>query len=112
MEKLAALCLLWAFDLGSKEDYCAFLDSMFLGDPNDEFLFYIENHTSDKTATLARLRNLDFLDGEFDDDKFGRELFMRLENFCDSGAVTIQKFVIRIAEKHTVQKRTVVLFTA
>ena len=90
-----ALCLLWAFDLGSKEDYCAFLDSMFLDSPNDDFLFDLENLTSDKPATLIRLRNLDFLCGEFDEDKFGRELFLRLAKFCDSGAVTIQEFCER-----------------
>ena len=95
MEKLIALCLLWAYDLGTKEDYCSLLDSMFLGDPNDEFLFDLENLTSDKLATLARLRDLIFLDGEFDADKFGRELFLRLAKFCDSGAVTIKEFCER-----------------
>ena len=95
MEKLAALCLLWAFDLGSKEDYYSLLDGMFLDSPNDDFLFDLENLTSDVPATLARMRNLDFLDGEFDDDVFGRELFLRLAKFCDSGAVTIKEFCER-----------------
>ena len=90
MEELVALCLLWAFDLGTKEDYCALLDGMFLDNPNDEFLFDLENLTSDVQATLVRLR--DFLDGEFDADNFGRELFRRLAKFCDSGEVTIKEF--------------------
>ena len=95
LEKLAALCLLWAYDLGTKEDYCSLLDGMYLGDPNDEFLFDLEDLTSDKLATLVRLRDLVFLDAEFDADKFGRELFMGLEKFCDSGAVTIKEFAER-----------------
>ena len=95
LEKLVALCLLWAHGLGTKEDYCSLLDGMFLDDPNDEFLFDLENLTSDKLATLARLRDLVFLDAEFDADKFGRELFLGLEKFCGSGAVTIKEFCER-----------------
>ena len=95
MEELIALCLLWAYDLGTKEDYCSLLDSMFLGDPNDEFLLDLESLTSDKPATLVRLRDLVFLDGDFDEDKFGRELFLRLAKFCDSGSVTIKEFCER-----------------
>ena len=95
MEKLAALCLLWAFDLGNKEDYCALLDGMFLENPNDDFLFDLENLTSDRLTTLARLRDLDFLDGKFDEDAFGRELFSGLEKFCGRGAVTMQEFAER-----------------
>ena len=92
MEELVALCLLWAFDLGTKEDYCALLDGMFLDNPNDEFLFDLENLTSDVQATLVRLRDLDFLDGEFDVDDFGGELFSGLEKFWDSGVVSLKEF--------------------
>lgn len=95
MEKLAALCLLWAFDLGSKEDYCALLDGMFLDSPDDDLLFDLENLTNDVLATLARLKDLVFLYREFDDYAFGGELFSGLEKFCDSGAVTMQEFAER-----------------
>ena len=96
IEKLTALCALWVFGLGSKEDYCAVLDEMFLEDPEDDFLLELENCTGDAAASLARLSP--FMNGEFDVDAFGRELFSRLEIFCDSGAVSMKEFGRRCYE--------------
>ena len=42
MEKLAALCCLWANGLGTKEDYLAELDRLFLEDPENDFLLELE----------------------------------------------------------------------
>lgn len=91
IEKLTALCMLWAFGLGSKEDYCAVLDELFLENPEDDFLLELEDCTRDAAASLARLSPL-MSSGEFDVDAFGRELFSQLEKFCDSGAVSMKEF--------------------
>lgn len=90
IEKLTALCALWVFGLGTKEDYCAELDEMFLENPEDDFLLELEDCTRDAAVSVARLSAL--MSGEFDVDIFGRELFSRLEKFCDSGAVSIKEF--------------------
>ena len=91
IEKLTALCALWVFGLGSKEDYCAVLDELFLEYPEDDFLLELENCTGDAAASLARL--FPFMSsGGFDVDTFGRELFSRLEKFCDSGNVSMKEF--------------------
>lgn len=42
MEKLAALCCLWAFGLGTKEDYYSELDRLFLENSEDNFLPELE----------------------------------------------------------------------
>ena len=90
MEKLTALCLLWAFGFGTKEDYCAELDELFLENPEDDFLLELENCTCDAAASLARLSAL--MNGGFDVDTFGRDLFFRMEKFCDSGSVSMKEF--------------------
>ena len=90
MEKLAALCLLWVFDLGTKENYCAVLDGLFLENHEDNFLLDMENCTRDAAASWARLSSL--MCGEFDVDAFGRDLFSGLEKFWDSSMVSLKEF--------------------
>ena len=77
MGKLAALCCLWAFGLGGKEEYSAELDRLFLESPEDDFLLELECLGSDRAAAWERLSPL--LCGELNVDEFGRELFARLE---------------------------------
>lgn len=79
MEKLVALCYLWAFGFGDKEDYYAELDRMFLKNPEDDFLLELENLGGDCGAAYARISML--IQTGINTDKFGRELFGGLEKF-------------------------------
>lgn len=93
MEKLAALCALWAFGLGSKEDYCKELDRLFLEDPDDDFLLELENFGGDCAAAWACISPL--VQTGINVDKFGKELFHCLEKFylknCNSRG-SLEKF--------------------
>ena len=79
LEKLAVLCWLWAFGFGSKEEYFSELDRLFLEDPEDDFLLELETFSGDRKAAWARLSP--FVETEMNVDKFGKELFGRLEKF-------------------------------
>lgn len=79
MEKLAALCCLWAFGLGDKDSYCSELDGLFLEDPEDDFLLELENLGGDCGAAYARISLL--IQTGINIDKFGKELFRGLEKF-------------------------------
>lgn len=79
MEKLAALCCLWAFGLGTKEDYSKELDKLFLENPNDALLLELENLGGDCGAAYARISML--VQTGINIDKFGKELFDGLEKF-------------------------------
>ncbi|MDE6733178.1 MAG: hypothetical protein K2J77_09925 [Oscillospiraceae bacterium] len=79
MEKLVALCYLWAFGLGNKDDYFSELDRLFLESPEDDFLLELEGFGDDSAAALTRLSPL--IEGSLNVDAFGRELLSRLEKF-------------------------------
>ncbi len=79
MEKLIALCYLWTFGLGTKDDYSAELDSLFLENPDDDFLLELEGLGDDRAAARALISP--FVETEMDVDKFGKELFCGLEKF-------------------------------
>ena len=76
MEKLAALCCLWTFGLGTKEDYSEELDRLFLKEPESDFLLELEN-LGDCAAAWRRLSPL--IESSLDVDKFGKELLAALE---------------------------------
>ena len=55
MEKLVALCYVWAFGLSDKDDYVAELDRLFPENPEDDLLLKLEELDNDRTAAWARL---------------------------------------------------------
>lgn len=77
MEKLAALCCLWEFGLGTKEDFSAELDRLFLENAEDDFLLELETLGSDSHAAWNRLYPL--VESSIDPEKFGKELLAALE---------------------------------
>lgn len=91
-EKLAALCALWAFGLGSKEDYCKELDRLFLENPDDDFLLELENLGGDCAAIWARIfprlmtANI---------NEFGRTLFGKLEEIYRANKIPLREFGVR-----------------
>lgn len=88
MEKLAALCCLWAFGLGTKEDYYTELDRLFLLSPEDDFLFELEDLGGDCAAAWKRIASI----AQTDIDKFGRELFAALEKVYNENTITLKEF--------------------
>lgn len=76
MEKLAALCCLWTFGLGTKEDYSVELDRLFLKSPEDDFLLELEN-LGGCAAAWKRLSSL--VESPLNADIFGKELLAALE---------------------------------
>ena len=80
MEKLAALCCLWANGLGAKEDYMAELDRLFLENPEDDFLLELENLNGDKRDRSAAWKMLcPLVENSPNTDKFCKELLAALE---------------------------------
>lgn len=79
MEKLVALCYLWAFGLGDKEDYYAELDRLFLETPEDDFLLELEGLGNDSAAALTKLSPL--AESSLNIDVFGKELIRRIEKY-------------------------------
>lgn len=77
MEKLIALCCLWAFGLGTKDDYSAELDRLFLENPDDDFLLELEGLGDDSAGALTKLSPL--AEGSLNADVFGKELLEALE---------------------------------
>ncbi|MDE6731495.1 MAG: hypothetical protein K2J77_01280, partial [Oscillospiraceae bacterium] len=77
MEKLVALCNLWTFGLGYKDDYRSELDRLFLENPEDDFLLELEGFGDDSAAALTRLSPL--AEGSLNVDVFVKELLEALE---------------------------------
>lgn len=90
MEKLVALCYLWAFGLGDKDDYCSELDRLFLESPEDDFLLELEGLNDDSAAALTKLSPL--IEGLLNVDVFGRELLSGLEEFCLENCNSLSSF--------------------
>ena len=77
MEKLAALCCLWANGLGTKEDYYAELDKLFLLSPKDDFLLELEDLGGNSRAAWLRMSLL--VESSLNANGFGKELLAVLE---------------------------------
>lgn len=76
MEKLAALCCLWANGLGTKEDYSAELDRLFLDDPGNDFLLELET-LGGSSAAWKMICPL--VENSLNVDAFGKEFLASLE---------------------------------
>ena len=92
MDKLAALCALWAFGLGSKENYCKELDKLFLENPDDDFWLELENLGDDCAAAWARISPCLVT---ADISVFGRALFGKLEELYRADKIPLGEFGIR-----------------
>ena len=90
MEKLVALCYVWASGLDDKTDYYAELDKLFLENPEDDFLLELEDLSGDCVAALARL--LRIFEKEISIDKFGAELLSALEKVYKENKFTLEEF--------------------
>lgn len=90
MEKLAALCCLWAFGLSDKDDYAAELDRLFLEKPNDDFLLELENLGGDYRAAWVRISPL--IGSDITVDGFGKELFATLEKIYVENRFPLAEF--------------------
>lgn len=87
MEKLVALCYLWAFGFGTKEEYCVELDRLFLENSEDDFLLELEGLGDDSAAALTKLSPL--AEGSLNVDVFGKELFGRIEKYYSEKCNTL-----------------------
>lgn len=92
MNKLAALCALWAFGLDSKEGYCKELDRLFLENPDDDFLLELENLGGDCAAAWARISPYLMT---MDISEFGRTLFGKLEEVYRANKIPLCEFGVR-----------------
>ncbi|MDE7362181.1 MAG: hypothetical protein K2N38_09635 [Oscillospiraceae bacterium] len=90
MEKLAALCCLWAFGLADKDDYYSELDRLFLENPEDDLLLELEGLGDDRAEAWARLGRL--ARSSLNIDIFGKELFAALEKVYNENRVSLAKF--------------------
>lgn len=89
MEKLVALCCLWVFGLGTREDYYAELDRLFLENPEDDLLLELEELGGDRAAALARIG---WLADRLNIDLFGKELFAALEKVYNENKFPLAQF--------------------
>lgn len=89
MEKLAAMCCLWTFGLGSKEDYFDELDRLFLDNSESDFLLELEDLGGDCVAAWARL--LRIFEREIGIDKFGAELLSALEKVYNENKFSLEE---------------------
>lgn len=89
MEKLAALCCLWAFGLSDKNDYAEELDRLFLENPGDDLLLELENLGDDRAAAWARLG---WSADRLNIDLFGKELFAALEKAYSENRFPLAEF--------------------
>lgn len=96
MEKLAALCCLWAFGLGTKEDYSEELDRLFLEDPESDFLLELEVLGSDCLAAWKRISPL--VESSLNVDIFGKELLAALEKVYNENRFPLAEFGRRCYE--------------
>lgn len=90
MERLAALCCLWAFGLGDKDDYCSELDRLFLENPEDDFLLELEGLGNDRVEAWEKLGRL--AGSSLSIDAFGKELFAALEKIYNENRFPFEKF--------------------
>lgn len=90
MEKLAALCCLWAFGLAEKEEYYKELDMLFMLSPEDNLLFELEDLGGDCGAALARVFPL--IENSLNVDQFGKELFVALEKVYNENKLMLEEF--------------------
>lgn len=90
MEKLVALCYLWAFGLGEKEDYYSELDRLFLEDSEDDYLLELEGLSDESAAALTMLSPL--AEGSLNVDNFGKELFTALEKVYNENRLPLAEF--------------------
>lgn len=95
MERLAALCCLWVSGFGTKAEYSAELDRLFLENPDDDFLLELENLGGDYAAAWAILSPLL---QTANIDKFGKVLFLGLEEYFHAEKITLREFGIRCYE--------------
>lgn len=89
MEKLVALCYVWAFGLADKDDYVTELDRLFLENPEDDFLLVLEELGNDRAESWERLGRL--VDS-VDIDLFGKELFAALEKVYKADVFPLAEF--------------------
>lgn len=90
MEKLAALCCLWAFGLSDKDDYAEELDRLFLENPGDDFLLELENLGGDYRAAWVRISPL--IGHSVSVDGFGKELFAVLKKIYAENKFPLTEF--------------------
>lgn len=90
MEKLAAMCCLWAFGLGTKEDYSEELDRLFLEDHESDFLLELEVLGSDCLAAWKRISPL--VESSLNVDVFGKELLAALEEVYNENRLSPLEF--------------------
>lgn len=90
MEKLVALCYVWAFGLDDKVDYYAELDRLFLDNPEDDLLLELEGLGNDRTAAWERLGWL--AGSSLNIDIFGKELFAALEKVYNENKFPLAEF--------------------
>lgn len=89
MEKLVALCYVWAFGLSDKDDYAAELDCLFLKNPEDDLLLELEGLGDDRAAAWARLG---WLAERSNINLFGKELFAALEKSYNENKISLAEF--------------------
>lgn len=89
MEKLVALCYVWAFGLADNGDYVTELDRLFPENPEDDFLLELEGLGDDRAAAWARLGRLA---DRVNIDLFGKELFAALEKIYKENRFSLAKF--------------------
>lgn len=94
MERLAALCCLWVFGLGAKEDYLAELDRLFLEKPNDDLLLELEGLGDDRAAAWTRLSSL--VEGKLNADVFSKELLSAFEKIYNENSLSPLEFGERL----------------
>lgn len=91
MEQLAALCCLWVFGFGTKAEYSAELDRLFLENPDDDLLLELENLGGDYAAAWARISPY-LMNAKI--DEFGRMLFGKTEEIYRTNKITLRGFGI------------------
>lgn len=90
MEKLVALCYLWAFGLDDKKDYYSELDRLFLENPEDDFLLELEGLGDDSAAAMKELSPL--VEGSLNTDVFSKELLLALEKVYNENSLSPLEF--------------------
>ncbi len=90
MEKLTALCCLWAFGLSDKDDYVVELDRLFLENPENDLLLELEGLCGDYRAAWARISPL--IGYTVNVYGFGKELFAVLEKIYVENKFPLAEF--------------------
>lgn len=92
MEELLVFALLLSEEIAAEDEYSKRLDELFLDDPKNDDLLYLECETSIKNAIIYIRAHVDYDD--FDTERFGRFLMSRLRVFYRK-ASDIRDFVKR-----------------